>query len=401
MLLEVAQVINEEHSVDELMLEFETLLKDAIGVGKILVYTRSGNHWNCILSSGVSMSQLDLIDVTRDLSYVSKIETLTFNDNPAFDGIDAIIPLFHKFKNIGYVLVGDRSEIEPGVSPTLRNLKFIQILCNLIVVFVEGKKVQEKLIKQQAMQGELRLASKIQAGLIPSDMELAVSSFTKVRSIYHPHQDVGGDYYDVIKLSPYMVGFCMADVSGKGISSALLMSNFQAMLRSLFTAHVPLEKLVRELNQMICRNVASNDKFITCFIGRYNLITGRLSYVNAGHLAPIVHDIYTNEISELQEGCIALGMLDFIPTIEVGGKIISKGTRLVAFTDGLVELDQGEFVSRSIDDIKHLMYETYGIDELMDHISTMATENMVREKVFDDVSVLGIEFLRKGIMRLR
>ena len=257
------------------------------------------------------------------------------------------------------MLVGDRSEIEPGVSPTLRNLKFIQILCNLIVVFVEGKKVQEKLIKQQAMQGELRLASKIQAGLIPSDMELAVSSFTKVRSIYHPHQDVGGDYYDVIKLSPYMVGFCMADVSGKGISSALLMSNFQAMLRSLFTAHVPLEKLVRELNQMICRNVASNDKFITCFIGRYNLITGRLSYVNAGHLAPIVHDIYTNEISELQEGCIALGMLDFIPTIEVGGKIISKGTRLVAFTDGLVELDQGEFVVHHV----HVQIPGYFLDK--------------------------------------
>ena len=57
-----------------------------------------------------------------------------------------------------------------------------------------------------------------------------------MKAFYHPHFEVGGDYYDVIQLSENEVGFCIADVSGKGISAAILMSNFQANLRALYTA---------------------------------------------------------------------------------------------------------------------------------------------------------------------
>ncbi|MCQ2228339.1 MAG: serine/threonine-protein phosphatase [Bacteroidales bacterium] len=399
MLLEVAQVINEEHSIEELMTEFETLLHDSIGVTKILVYTKTGNHWNNILTSGVSAKQAALVDVNRDLAHINKIETLAMTENEALAGFDAIIPLYHKFKPIGYVLVGDDDTCE-GISPTLKNLKFIQILCNLIVVFIESQKAQEKLMKQQAFRNELKLASQIQAGLIPSENDLATTSHTKIASLYRPHQDVGGDYYDVLKLSPYSLGFCIADVSGKGISAALLMSNFQAMVRSLFTAHIPLDKLVKELNQRICHNVASNDKFITFFVGRYNMLTGMLSYVNAGHLAPIVYDAKTETITELQDGCIALGMLDCIPTIEVGDIHMSKGNRLVTFTDGLVELDEGSYVSRSLDNVKKIMCETKNITDAMSRISAMADDNEQNSRVFDDVSVLGIEFVKNGFFSL-
>lgn len=400
MLLEVVQVINEDNSVEQLMAEFETLLKDAIGVGKILVVTRTGNHWNTLLASGVSGKQLSMIDVAKDLANITKIENLTMCDNEAFEGFDAVIPLFHKFKSIGYVLVGDENNEDDGLSPTLKNLKFIQILCNLIVVFIESKKVQEKLMKQQALRNELKIASQIQSGLIPKENQLEASTHTKIISMYHPHQDVGGDYYDVLKLSPYSMGFCIADVSGKGIGAALLMSNFQAMLRSLFTSHIPLEKLVRELNLRICHNVASTDKFITAFIGRYNQFTGQLEYINAGHLAPIVHNPHSNDIVELQEGCIALGMLDYIPAIEIGEITMRKGARLITYTDGLVELDEGEYVSRSLDVVKKILLDTDDIESAMEQIEQLAEENMKNNRVFDDVSVLGIEFIKKGVFRL-
>ena len=396
MLLEVAQVINEDHSIQEIMTEFETLLKDAMGVGKILVYTQSNGHWTNILSCNVSALQMSNIDIDRDVAHITKIENLTMNDNEIFAGFDAVIPLYHKFKIIGYVLVGD-DDLGDGVSPTLKNLKFIQILCNLIVVFIEGKRVQEKLLKQQAMRNELKLASRIQSGLIPSDKDLVTTSYAKFVSIYHPHQDVGGDYYDVMRLSPYSLGFCIADVSGKGIGAALLMSNFQAMFRALFTAHVSLEKLVKDLNQRVCHNAASNDKFITFFVGRYNILTGRLSYINAGHLAPVLYDPSTSEISELQEGCIGLGMLDFIPAIEVGSVLLHKGARIVSFTDGLVELDEGSYVSRSIDDVKKILCNTDSIDSTMERISGMIDDNRQRGRVFDDVSVLGLEITKRGI----
>lgn len=399
MLLEVVQIINEDHTTEELMAEFDTLLRDGLGVQKIIVYTRSRSHWDTLLASGVGPEQLALIDPSRDFANITKIEGLTMTENKAFEGLDVVIPLFHKFKLTGYVLVGD-GEDDEGLSPTLKNQKLIQILSNLVVVFIEHKHVQEKLSKEESLRNELKIASQIQMGLIPSNSELDVSQHTKILSIYHPHHDVGGDYYDVLKLSTYSIGLCMADVSGKGIGAALLMSNFQAMLRSLFTSHIPLDKLVRELNERIGHSTSSTDKFITAFIGRYNLISGRLEYINAGHLAPIVNFKNDNSILELQDGCIALGMLDFIPVIDVGSVIMRKGTRLVAFTDGVVELDNGSVVNRSVEDIKKILCKTDDISQTMNQLSELIDDNIARNSVFDDVSVLGVEFVKKGILRL-
>ena len=72
-----------------------------------------------------------------------------------------------------------------------------------------------------------------------------------VNGFYYPHYEVGGDYYDCIRLSETKTGFCIADVSGKGISAAMLMSNFQASLRALFTYDVHLETLVYKLNSIV------------------------------------------------------------------------------------------------------------------------------------------------------
>ncbi len=400
MLLEVVQIINEDHTTEELMSEFDTLMRDGLGVQKIIVYTRTRSHWDTLLASGVSQEQLAKIDVAHDFANITRIEGLTMTENPAFEGLDVVIPLFHKFKLAGYVLVGD-GEDDDGLSPTYKNQKLIQILSNLVVVFIEHKRVQERLSKEESLKNELKIASQIQMGLIPTNEELKVSSHANVLSIYHPHQNVGGDYYDVINLSPYSFGFCMADVSGKGIGAALLMSNFQAMLRSLFTSHIPLDKLVRELNERICHSTASTDKFITAFIGRYNILSGRLEYINAGHLAPIVNFHHDNSIVELQDGCIALGMLDYIPVIEVNNIRLRKGSRLVAFTDGLVELDDGSAVNRSVEDIKKILCKTEHIDQTMSAIADLIDDNIASNRVFDDVSVLGIEFVKKGIFRFR
>ena len=80
---------------------------------------------------------------------------------------------------------------------------------------------------------------------------------------------MGGDYYDVIQLSEDEVGFCIADVSGKGISAAILMSNFQANLRALFTQEISLKQLVCKLNNRVLES-ANGEKFITLFIAKYN-----------------------------------------------------------------------------------------------------------------------------------
>ena len=109
-------------------------------------------------------------------------------------------------------------------------------------------------------------------------------------AFYRPHFEVGGDYYDVVKMGKDQFGFCIADVSGKGISAALLMSNFQASLRALFTKEISLYQLIEKLNERVF-DTAKGEKFITLFIARYNVVTRTLEYVNAGHNPPIFYNM--------------------------------------------------------------------------------------------------------------
>lgn len=395
-LLDVAQTINENHSIEDLMQEFETLMRDELGVSKILVYTLDEGKWVTILSCGVLYEQKNNIDIEEDLLGVTKIKTLGFEENEHLKGFDAILPLYHNYKITGYVLVGDNGT-EDGISPTIRNLKFIQILSNLIIVFIQNKKMQQKLIHQETIKKELEIAQGVQQNLVPSDDEIIPSSYVNIKSLYYPHLEVGGDYYDVIRLSRHSIGFCIADVSGKGIGAALLMSNFQAMVRALFNSHVSLKKLTAELNRRVGQNTTF-DKFITLFIGRYNTVTGRLSYINAGHLPPILWNAKKDEMMELERGCIGLGMLDDIPGLEVGRVKVSKGSKLIAFTDGLVEVDQGNRVQSSFEQLKKILRESTDIENTMEEIQKLVMQNKEEGLIFDDVSVLGIEFTKKSLL---
>jgi sigma-B regulation protein RsbU (phosphoserine phosphatase) len=175
------------------------------------------------------------------------------------------------------------------------------------------------------------------------------------------------------------------------------MSNFQAMVRALFNSHVSLKKLTAELNRRVGQNTTF-DKFITLFIGRYNTVTGRLSYINAGHLPPILWNAKKDEMVELERGCIGLGMLDDIPGLEVGRVKVSKGSKLIAFTDGLVEVDQGNRVQSSFEQLKKILRESTDIENTMEEIQKLVMQNKEEGLIFDDVSVLGIEFTKNSLL---
>ena len=394
LLLDVAQTINEDNSVDDLMQEFEILLREELGVGKILIFTREGNSWNCILQQGVPDQQRDAIDIDKDLPTGLAIENLAMSENPNLAGFDAVIPLLHKYKLMGYVLVGDDEESADGISPTLRNLKFIQILSNIIIVFIENKKMQARLLEQEGLRKEIALASRIQAGLVPPEGQLLQTGFTRAMSYYHPHQQVGGDYFDVLQLSPTTIGFCIADVSGKGVAAALLMSNFQALVRALFTASIPLDELVSLLNSHVASNT-HGEKFVTSFIARYDCISHQLSYVNAAQLPPIVFKRSSADIVGLFKGTIGLGMLDELPSVDVGDIQLDPGDLVVSYTDGLVEYEQPDgSVGNNDARLESIMRQGLGIDLTMKAIASMAEELRLKNMAFDDTSVLAIEVVK-------
>ncbi len=390
-LLDIAQTINEDHSIDDLLSEFEVLLREELEVGKILVFTYGDGKWENLLNSGVTSSEVALIDVERDLSHYQNIENITISHPPQLKGFDAVIPLFHRYNSIGFVLIGDIEEEQTGISPTIKHLKLIQIISNLIIVFIENKRMQGQLIEQEAMRKEMELASRIQSKLVPADDFLPVSPKYSIHTFYHPQFEVGGDYYDFIRLSKNVLGFCIADVSGKGISAAILMSNFQAVFRTLYTPNIRLKKLAHALNRKVNMS-ANNEKFITLFLGKYNAITRKLTYINAGHLPPMLFDPKKKILNSLEKGCIGLGMLDDIPSIEVGKIRVPRNAKFLAFTDGLVELENGDEIENGMKPIQDIISNDFSIEDNMVDLKKLISEQLVRGSVFDDISITGIEF---------
>ena len=134
---------------------------------------------------------------------------------------------------------------------------------------------------------------------------------------YRPHHHVGGDYYDAVRLADGRMAIAIADVSGKGMPAAFLMSNFQAHLHAhLDRGEVDLEQLVRSLNQRVFSN-ARGERFITFFFALHDPVKGTIDYVNCGHNPPLFVPAKGPGMF-LGAGCPGLGMLDLLPVVGVG-----------------------------------------------------------------------------------
>jgi sigma-B regulation protein RsbU (phosphoserine phosphatase) len=212
-----------------------------------------------------------------------------------------------------------------------------------------------------------------------------------VTSFYQPHFEVGGDYYDFIEMGKNEFGFCIADVSGKGMAAALLMSNFQATLRALFTRDIPLDMLIERLNDRVMSNT-NGEKFITFFIGRYKLDSKQLEYINAAHNPPLLYEIGSSNLSFLRDGSVGLGMLDSIPVIKIGHCTIADNSKLLCYTDGLVELMVGDDISATTDLLEKQLSNNKDIEQTIQDIISELCIVEGNKSIIDDITILGIQF---------
>jgi sigma-B regulation protein RsbU (phosphoserine phosphatase) len=390
-LLAITQAINENLPQEELLKRYEKLLKEDLNIGKILIFMFNATSWICLLNSGVKeKSSLD-INVENDLMKYTEITFVTSKSITTAEPFDIVIPVFNNNKPLAYVLIGDIEEEGEGVSPTIKHLHFIQTLSNIIIVAIENIRLFQESLRQIAIKKELELASRMQSMLIPKNQDLPKNDKIWITSFYHPHMDVGGDYYDVINLSNKEVGFCIADVSGKGISAALLMSNFQANLRAMFTSEISLPTLAGKLNDCVMKS-ANGEKFITLFFAKYNYETKELEYINAGHNPPILYKTVSKKLFFLKEGCVGMGMLEEIPVVKKGHINLKETTKLLCYTDGLVELMDAKEVEFGTSVIERHLSNTLNIKESIDSI--IADQHILsgNKAIFDDITILGVEF---------
>lgn len=390
-LLNITQAINDNLSAEDLLIKAENILRQDLNIGKLVIFKNSGG-WECILESGCLAGSCEGILVEDVLLPHSEITFITSTHEKGLKGFDIIIPVYNNNAPLAFVIIGDIDEEGTGVSPVIKHLNFIQTLSNIVIVAIENIRLFEESLKQEALKKELELASRMQSMLIPDNDTFPRNKHYQITGFYLPHYEVGGDYYDCIQLNKHELGFCMADVSGKGISAALLMANFQATIRALFTDEILLDDLARKLNRRVIE-AAHGEKFITIFIGKYNTKTQVLEYLNAAHNAPVFYEIKSNRLIKFESSCVGIGMLDEIPSISMGSYRISEESKIICYTDGLSELSDKkgkEIGTRAIEKcIKNNESIFRNIQSLIQSEKIKSGSN----RLFDDVSILGLQFM--------
>jgi sigma-B regulation protein RsbU (phosphoserine phosphatase) len=384
-LLDITLSINANLPTEELLSKYESILRNNLGIGKILIFKHQEKKWECILNGGFPKANETLMDNGSAILKFSDIAIVT-NDQ-SYDGVDIIIPVFNNQVPLAYILIGDIEEEGEGMSPVLKHLNFIQTISSIIIVAIENIRLFGESLRQEALKKELELAARMQTMLIPRENQLPSEGKIIVNGFYFPHYEVGGDYYDCMKLSENKTGFCIADVSGKGMSAAILMSNFQASFRALFTHDIKLDILVRKLNSIVVAN-ASGEKFITFFVARYDNKTGLLEYLNAAHNPPVFYDTSTGEVTHLKSCCVGIGMLDEIPYVEQKELTVKNYSKIVCYTDGLSELkdEEGTDIGTRVI-IKHITNR----NPVKGNIVEMLRELRIPDEnpgLFDDVSII-------------
>jgi phosphoserine phosphatase RsbU/P len=193
-----------------------------------------------------------------------------------------------------------------------------------------------ELADKVTMKRDLEIAREIQTWLVPSQPPEVPGA--NIAFATRPQNSVAGDYYDAFYPNPEdreRLMVVIADVAGKSVPAALLMATLQASLRTIAGENAPLADLVARLNRYACAHSLNGLRFTTAVLSEYNPTSRRLTYVNAGHNAPILRRA-NGALQTLEVGGLPLGIrLD--RSYETASLELRSGDALIFFTDGAIE----------------------------------------------------------------
>lgn len=385
-LLEITRAINSNVSSETLVEMLETIMMNNLRVKKFRLLLLNIDQYFCVSNFGGELEAPEDLQVIADELMGLKIPVnITEHKNPIFSSFDYFIPVHHKDEALAFVLVGKFENDEKLLD---NSVAYIQTLINVIVVAFENKKLFKERLHRERLQREVELARQVQSMLIPQNLPKNI--FLDVESIYRPHQSIGGDFFDFIQINNEEFLWCVADVSGKGISAALIMANFQASLRALVSLNTPLPALIEKLNEIVYNNT-KGDRFITLFLGVYNDKTRKIKYINAGHNCPIV--IHKDEAIQLKKGTTMIGVFDELPFINEGELQLERGAIIFNYTDGIIEFDGDEEQSITEEELMAFLQEHKDKDLKHIHKELINKMDILRNyhEATDDITILSLK----------
>ncbi|MBM4441337.1 MAG: PP2C family protein-serine/threonine phosphatase [Candidatus Rokubacteria bacterium] len=242
-------------------------------------------------------------------------------------------------------------------------------------------------IEVTELQHELEIARKMQESLLPAgipDVEgLEIAASLK------PTSNVGGDYYDVLPLGGGYVGLVIADVSGHGVSSGMMMTSFRMALLTELSREFSPSAVFRRINNLLHRDCDRLRMFVSAVLAVYEPLTGNLQYANAGHNPPRMRKAGRREVMRLPATGVPLGMLEDMAYDEAS-VILETGDALLLYTDGLVENRSAAGVTLGEAGLDRIMAiaENKGATELLNFVLTLSDRQLAGAEPRDDVTVV-------------
>ena len=259
-----------------------------------------------------------------------------------------------------------------------------------LALVIDNARLTERMVAQERMRRELALAAEVQQRLLPSCAPQGVGM--EVSGFCEPARGVGGDYYDFINFDNSQLGLAIADVAGKGMPAALLMSTVQATLRSLTArngtpANYELSSVVSKLNRLLF-NTTNGEHYVTFFYATFDQLTQRLTYVNAGHNPPLYLQSDSNsEFRQLTSGGMVAGAFEH-SAYEQETVQMKPNDLLFLYTDGLTEalnVEGEEFgTSRIMETLKAIA--SLSADQIRDVVVRRVKEWCAGMSLYDDLT---------------
>jgi sigma-B regulation protein RsbU (phosphoserine phosphatase) len=309
----------------------------------------------------------------------------------AVAGVCLAVPLRTRSEVLGVLLLGKPRR----GSFSAHEKQVLRACADQFALMVENARLTDRVVEQETLRRDIALASDVQRRLLPDAPPRAEFADFAASSV--PARRIGGDYYDFVELRDRELGIALADVSGKGVAAALIMSVVQASLRIISSeGGIAPPRLVARMNEFVYRSTPAS-KYATFFYAQLDERGRQLRYVNAGHNAPYLvragrasaADPASAEIEQLSVGGTVVGMFPEMGYEEATVEL-HPGDVLFVFTDGVPEAHNPEDEEFGEERLQQLLRQTAHLpaDEISARISA-EMKNWIRDaEQYDDLTFI-------------
>jgi sigma-B regulation protein RsbU (phosphoserine phosphatase) len=299
-------------------------------------------------------------------------------------------PISIKGENLGVRVVEEEDHIKGSPSQHIREkrIEIVKGINQQAAIAIKNELLQKEAVKSEIMERELQLACEIQSAFLPEEIPQIPGWDFAVR--WQPARQVGGDFYDILRLDEDRYGFVIADVADKGMPAALFMTLIRTLIRAAAKDKLSPSSVLKQVNELMIPD-SKNGMFVTVFYGVLSLSTGEFIYANCGHNPPILKHTQDAKLIELTRTGMALGIFSDIDIEERKVKL-NKDDWLVMYTDGVTEAFSADEIMFGTERLFQVLlsHDFISSKSLLDDIENAVNEFIRGSDLSDDMTLTAI-----------